>query len=421
MSDSATAGPLRRHVAAVVVGNALEFYDFLTYTFFAVYMGQAFFPSHNPTSSLLASLAAFGAGFVTRPIGGIVLGALGDRVGRRPAMFLSFSLMGTAIVGVALTPSYARIGIAAPILVIAFRLLQGFALGGEVGPSTAFLIEAAPPGRRGFYGSLQGASQYASTFAAGLAGSGLAFVLAPEALASWGWRVAFLFGALTVPFGLFIRASLPETLHAPAAARRTGGLIGDNLRVVICGLLMLASATIATYVILFLSTYAQATLHMAPLWAFGSTLTVGAVGTVFAALGGALSDRIGRRRPTMIATTVLLILITVPAFALLDHYRSGPVLLAVAAALTMVFTSGSSVIIMSIAESLPPAIRSAGASTIYAFAIAIFGGTTQFNVAWLTARTGDPIAPAYYMTAALLVGLAAMTLFRESAPARRGP
>jgi MFS family permease len=181
----------KRQIAAVVVGNALEFYDFLTYAFFAVHIGNAFFPSRNPSSSLLLSLATFGAGFLMRPVGGLVIGRMGDRVGRKPAMLLSFSCMGIAMSGLALTPSYASIGITAPILVIAFRLLQGFALGGEVGPTTAYLMESAPVGRRGLYASLQYSTQGLAVMTAGLIGVLLARVLDPEALDVWGWRVAF--------------------------------------------------------------------------------------------------------------------------------------------------------------------------------------------------------------------------------------
>src|SRR5436190_2526636 len=166
-----------RHVAAVVVGNALEFYDFLTYAFFAVYIGRTFFPANDPATSLLASLGTFGVGFVTRPIGAFVIGRMGDRLGRKPAMILSFSLMGIAITGLALTPSYATIGVAAPALVILFRMLQGFALGGEVGPTTAFLLEAAPPERRGFYTAFQAWTQDLSILASGLIGLGLSNVL----------------------------------------------------------------------------------------------------------------------------------------------------------------------------------------------------------------------------------------------------
>lgn len=420
--------PLKRHIAAVVVGNALEFYDFLTYAFFAVYIGQAFFPSANATSSLLLSLATFGAGFITRPIGGIVIGSLGDRIGRRPAMFLSFSLMGVAIVGVALTPPYAAIGFAAPLLVLFFRLLQGFALGGEVGPTTAFLIESPPPQNRGFYGTLQSASQYASTFAAGVVGTSLANILEPHALATWGWRAAFLIGALIIPFGLIVRRSLPETMHAvddaalapdaPSVHASLPALWRQHLGVAVLGLLMLASATISTYVILFLSTYAQTTLAMPPQWTFAATLTIGLCGVFSGPIGGALSDRIGRR-PVMIGSTLLMIAVTIPAFMLLDRLRTGPVLLAIAGGLTILFAAGGAVTIMTMSEALPQKIRSGATATIYALAIATFGGSAQFNVAWLTDRLGDPLAPAYYMTAALFVGLAAMILIRETAPARQ--
>lgn len=413
------ARPLKRHVAAVIVGNALEFYDFLTFTFFAVYIGQAFFPSSDPTTSLLASLAAFGAGFGTRPIGGVVIGAIGDRVGRKPAMVLSFSLMGVAIVGLALTPSYASIGIASPIIVVAFRLLQGFALGGEVGPTTAFLIEAPAPQLRGYYGSLQSASQYGAVFVAGLVATGLSLFLAPEALASWGWRAAFLVGAAIIPFGLLIRRSLPETMETTEAPPAPG-LIRKHARDAVLGLMLLAYATIATYTILFMTTYAMTTLGMTPQYAFGSNLVIGLCGAIFGPLGGKISDRIGRK-PMMIASALALGVLTIPAFLVLDHFRTATALLAVTGVLTMVFALGAGMTIVTTTELMPPRIRSGATATIYALSIAIFGGTAQFNVAWLTARTGDPLAPAYYMMAALVVGLIAMVLVRETAPAKGAP
>src|SRR5262249_41655028 len=189
-----------KHVAAVVVGNALEFYDFLTYAFFAVYIGRAFFPANDPTTSLLASLGTFAAGFVTRPIGGIVIGRMGDRYGRKPA--LSFSLMGIAITGLALTPPYGMIGVAAPAFVLLFRMVQGFALGGEVGPTTAFLLEAAPPERRGFYTAFQAWTQELAILVSGLVGLALSSVLNDKQLQDFGWRLAFILGATIVPFGL---------------------------------------------------------------------------------------------------------------------------------------------------------------------------------------------------------------------------
>src|SRR5262245_15840487 len=202
-----------RHVMAVFVGNGLEFYDFLTFSYFAVYIARTFYPSESPGTGLLATLATFGAGFLTRPIGAIVIGGLGDRIGRKPAMLVSFSLMGIAITGLALTPPYESIGIAAPALVVLFRLLQGFALGGEVGPTTAFMAEAAPPRRRGLYLSMQYVTQDCAVFVAGAIGATLAALLTEQQLQVWGWRVAMLLGAVIVPFGLMLRRTLPETLH----------------------------------------------------------------------------------------------------------------------------------------------------------------------------------------------------------------
>jgi len=203
----------RGQITAAVIGNALEFYDFTVYTVFAVDIGKAFFPTHDPFGSLMLSLATFGVGFITRPIGALVIGALADRVGRRPAMLLTFALMGVAIIGLASTPGYASIGIAAPILAVLFRMVQGFALGGELGPVMAFLIEASPPGRRGYVGSWQSASQSIASLVGGAVGALLAWKLSQHNVELYGWRVAFWVGALVLPFGLLIRRALPETLH----------------------------------------------------------------------------------------------------------------------------------------------------------------------------------------------------------------
>src|SRR5579859_6121341 len=181
-NDSIPPYPPLKQVLAVVAGNGLEYYDFVTYAFFASQIGRAFFPSDTPGTSLLASLATFGAGFLTRPLGALVIGRLGDRLGRKPAMLLSFSLIGVGVIGLPLVPSYASIGVLAPLLAIGFRLLQGFALGGEVGPSTAFLMEAAPPMRRGLYVTLHATSADFAVCIAGLIGLGLASVLDASAL-----------------------------------------------------------------------------------------------------------------------------------------------------------------------------------------------------------------------------------------------
>src|SRR5580700_1163578 len=189
--DTPRALPIRQ-LAAVVAGNALQFYDFLTYSFFSIQIGHTFFPQQSGDTRLLLAVLVFGVGFLTRPLGAFVIGRWGDRVGRKPAMVLSFALMGIAITGLALTPSYTAIGMAAPILFVFFRLVQGFALGGEVGPTTAYLLEAAPPLKRGFYASLQFGTQDLSVLFAGIVGYVLANTLSPAALGDWGWRIAFL-------------------------------------------------------------------------------------------------------------------------------------------------------------------------------------------------------------------------------------
>jgi len=406
-----------RHVAAVALGNALEFYDFLTFSFFAVPIGHVFFPSTNATNSLLGSLVTFMVGFLTRPLGGIVIGMLGDRVGRRPAMLLSFGLMGVGIVGLALTPSYAAIGIAAPVMVVVFRMIQGFALGGEVGPSTAFLVEAAPPERRGFYVSLQYATQDAAILVAGLVGVVLSNLMDDAMLEAWGWRLAFLLGAAVVPFGLAMRRSLPETLHAPAATEtpKSGGT--SVRRIVLLGFFMLTATTISAYVIDYLTTYAIHTLAMPTNVAFGATVVAGLCGVIFEPLAGWLSDRVGRRR-LMLPSIATVIVIVVPVFMALARWRSAEALYAGTAVLGICQSLGVTPALVSLTESLPRRIRSGALATIYALAIGVFGGSAQAVVTELIDLTGSPIAPAWYMMGALSLGIVAMAMMPETAPAR---
>ena len=422
MTNTANVTPPRkRHVFAIVAGNALEFYDFLTFSYFSIYIGHAFFPSHDPMLSLLASLATFGVGFATRPIGAVVIGSWGDRRGRKPAMVFCFALMGLVILGLALTPDYASIGVAAPIIVVSLRLIQGFALGGAVGPTTAILIEAAPENRRGFYGALQAGSQFASTFFAGLIGYVLTIAMAPNAFAAYGWRIAMLIGTLVVPVGLLLMRDMPETIHVHVEGepdRRA--LIKSNMRVMVLGLVILATATIGVYELLFLPTYAMQILNMSPQSTFGATMVVGLAGALLAPFTGLASDLYGRK-PVIISLAVLTLLLIVPGFMVLDHFRSAAALLGVALVLSACHASGGAVAIMAIPEAMPPAVRSGANATVYALAIAIFGGTAQFNIAWLIRHTGDPLAPAYYWCAFAVVGVIAMALFPESAPVKVSP
>ncbi len=405
-------------MAAVAAGNALEFYDFLIYSTFAIYIGAAYFPVHSPVASLLLSLATFGIGFVTRPIGSIVLGRLGDRVGRKPAMLISFGLMAVGLMAIAATPAYVRIGPAAPIIVVLARLIQGFALGGELGPSTAFLIESAPRHRRGLIGAMQSASQAVAALSAATVALGLSLLLSRHDLAAWGWRLAFLVGLLIVPFGLVVRRSLAETApHLRPSPPPASAPAAFPWHLVLVSTALLASGTIQTYVGLYMTTYAMDTLRLPPHTAFGVGVVGGICGLVFAPLGGLLSDRLGRRA-VMIPAACLCAALTLPAYGLVIARPTALTLYAAVAAIAVPGALAGGPLLVAITESFPPAMRCLAVGTIYAVAIMLFGGTTQFIVAALVHITHQPMAPAYYRLAAAIVGIAAMACLPESAPAK---
>jgi MFS family permease len=402
----------RSQIAAVTAGNALEFYDFVTYAFFATQIGRVLFPG-DTSSKLLLSLATFGVGFLTRPLGGLIIGRMADRRGRKPAMILSFAMMGIAMTGLALTPSYAAVGMVAPILAILFRLLQGFALGGEVGPNIAFLMEAAPPNRRGFYISLNFASSDFAVLVAGLVGLGLASILTASQLESWGWRVAFLVGAAIVPFGLRLRRTLVETLPTEAEAEFTAEpMTKPIVFLASAGLLIIAGGTISNYTLEYLTTYAQATLHMAVPTAFAATVVLGLIGVVGDLASGALADRFGPKR-VLIVPWLLLIGSVIPVFHLLDQFRTPSALLASTAILTSFHILGSSPALLLFVQALPARVRAGATGIVYALAIAIFGGTTQLFETVLIRWTGNPIVPAWYMTGAVLAALTGALMLPE--------
>ena len=401
----------RSGVAAAVFGNMLEFYDFTVYAFFAVWIGKAFFPTQDPFSSLLLSVATFGVGFVTRPVGAAYIGAYADRAGRKPAMLLTIVLMAIGTLVVALTPGYATIGIAAPVIVVLARLVQGFALGGDVGPASAILIENAPAERRGLIGAWQIASQGASTLIAGLIGIALTSSLPVEAMQAWGWRAAFLIGLLVVPVGIVMRRAMPETLHPSPTdvptTRSVGRLFKEHGRTITLGVLVVMAGTITTYTSNYLTTYALTTLHMAPSIAIGATAVVGLSTLLGALLGGWLSDRFGRKALTAIPR-LLTIVIVYPVFLTMTLYPSPTVFYAMAATLSATNALGVGVVF--IAESFPKPIRAVGLAITYAIGISVFGGTTQFVVAWLIRITQDPRSPAWYVAATGIAGFIATLL-----------
>jgi len=393
----AVSAPIRpRHVAAAVVGNALEFYDFTTFALFATQIGLTFFPTHDKFLNLMLALATFGIGFIGRPVGAVVLGLIADRVGRKPALLLSFTLMGGGLIGLALVPSYAQIGIFAPILAVCCRLIQGFALGGEVGPTMAYLIEAAPAGRRGLYGSWQSASQSIATMAGAFVGVVLSMTLSAHDLTDWGWRVAFLIGALVLPFGLIVRGSLPETLHRHEdqleAHPETADLI-SHARPIILGMVMIMSFTTSTYVMGYMTTYAFQTLNMKSNIAFGASLVNGAA---------------------MLAPRILFLLATLPGFYLMVRFHNALTLYAATGVIAALSSLSTGAALISLTEAIRKEVRGVGVGVVYAVAVTLFGGATQPIIAWLTHSTHNAMAPAYYMAATSLIGIIAMANMRET-------
>ncbi|UMY18483.1 MFS transporter [Methylobacterium organophilum] len=410
----------RKAVAAVVLGNALEFYDFTLYAFFAKPIGETFFPSGDATHSLLASLALFGIGYVMRPIGGILIGAFADRAGRKPAMLITIALMAVGMLMLAACPGYAAIGAWAQGIVIAGRLIQGLALGGEVGPSTAYLLEAAPPAHRGFVASWQIASQGCAALFAGLLATALGLLFGEPAMAEWGWRLMFALGLAVVPIGLIIRSHLPETAGAeknPAAAPSTGAvvmrLLREHGRLLLLTFLIIAASTVSNAVGTNMPVYAGATLGLSGLVAGAVPIALGLASVAFPLLGGWIADRAGRR-PVMIWPRLLILVLSVPAFAWMVAAGNAGSVFTVTFLLSALSSINAAAIIVGIPESLPRAVRSAGLSIVYAFSVSIFGGSTNYVVNWLIAVTGDRLAPAYYLAAFSAIGTVAAILMPET-------
>jgi MFS transporter, MHS family, citrate/tricarballylate:H+ symporter len=272
--------------------------------------------------------------------------------------------------------------------------------------------------RRGLYVSLQNATQYVATLCAGLVGFVLASLLSPEALNQWGWRIAMLLGAAVVPFALRVRARLPETLHETRARPgRHRGPMGGLLWIAFLGLAMLASATVGTYTMNYMNTFANHTLGFPAAWAFAATIVSGSAAALGALLGGVLGDRFGRK-PVMIGSSLFLLACVVPSFATMVRFHTMTALLGGTAAMALGVGALAAAVVAGLTESMPVSLRAGGLGIVYALAISAFGGTAQFIVTWLIEVTGSPLAPAWYMTAAVVLGLMGMIAMPESSPKR---
>ena len=399
-------------VAAAVIGNALEWYDFLVFGFFTVIIARLFFPSDSQYASLLLTTATFGVGFFMRPVGGILLGIYADRRGRKAALLLVIALMTIAIAMIAFAPTYAAIGVGAPLIIVLARLLQGFSAGGEFASATAFLTESAPAQQRGFYGSWQMVGQGVAVLIGAILGTVLTRSLTPEALDGWGWRIPFLFGLIIGPLGLYIRRNLDETSaflqsnRSSAGQQGSGGVLLSHVKEMLACLGMVVSGTISFYVILiYIPTFARTLLHL-PLDQAFLAQSIG--------LACALSDHVGRK-PVMITALVLDLLVTYPLFSWVSASPSFGALLTMQIILCSLFGIFNGPISTALAEQFPTRVRSTALAISYNIAVMLFGGFAQFFVTWLIQATGTPIAPAYYLMFGAAVGLLAALYLKERA------
>ncbi|MGN3967170.1 MFS transporter [Burkholderia gladioli] len=420
-TQPAVNGPGRSAVIAAVIGNALEWYDFTVFSFMVVVIAELFFPSSSEYASLLLTTATFGVAFFMRPIGGIVLGLYADRAGRKAALSLVILLMTAGIFVIAAAPTYAAIGIGAPLLIVFGRLLQGFSAGGEFGSATAMLIEAAPRGRRGFYGSWQMSSQSAALLVGALVGTLVTHGLSSEALHAWGWRVPFLLGLLIGPIGYYLRRHLADSevfLASKASARRVtlGEVFAQHGREVLCGLGSVIALTVTIYVLIsYLPTFAVKQLKLPYAESFYAVIVGGLLLTVLTPLAGAWSDRIGRKTLSLWSLVATLALIY-PLFLWLDAAPSVGRLVLVQGLLAITLSGYYGPFGAMIAELFPAQVRSTGLSLAYNVAVMLFGGFGQFIVTWLIKATGTPLAPTYYVMAGLALSVIAVACMPRRAP-----
>jgi MHS family proline/betaine transporter-like MFS transporter len=404
---------IARLVVATSLGNALEWFDISVYAYFAVYISKAFFPTNDPTTSLLLTFGTFGLSFLARPIGGLMLGTYADRYGRKASLLISITMMTFGTLAVALMPSFATIGVLAPLLVITARLVQGFSAGGEFGSSTAFLVEHMP-GRRGFVASWQFASQALS----GLLGSGFGALLTsamdPADLQAWGWRIPFFFGVLIGPIGLYIRNNVEDATPPPAAKHdspvRTV-LAQQKFRVVLA-MGSLAIATAVNYMIIYMPTYVVKTLNLPPTVGFVAAFSANIAVAVLTPIAGISSDRIGRTTHVIAIGAVLLFAIF-PAFLLLTGKPTPAIIVMAIVAFGALKGLYLGPIAALMSELFPPATRATGLGLSYNIGVTIFGGMGPAIMTWLgTFAAIGELAPGYYLTAVCIFSLWALVTIR---------
>ncbi len=413
-----------KSVFRVVSGNFLEMYDFMIYGYYASAIAKTYFPSHNGFASLMLALSVFGAGFLMRPIGAIVLGAYIDQKGRRKGLILTLGLMAVGTACVALSPSYASIGLAAPIIVLIGRLLQGLSAGVELGGVSVYLSEIATPGKKGLFCAWQSGSQQVAVVFAATLGVVMHQLVSPEQMGAWGWRVPFLVGCCIVPFLFYFRRSLKETdefearKHRPAIGEMLASM-AQHWRLMLGGMGLVIMTTVSFYLITtYTPTYGKEVLKLSAVDALIVAACVGLSNLVWLPISGALSDRIGRR-PLMLFFSALAIVSAYPTIQWLAADPSFARLMMVELWLSFIYAGYNGTMVAALTEIMPIEVRTTGFSLAYSLATVI-GGFTPAISTYLIESTGNRAAPGIWMSVAGVCGLlATLALYRTQAARRQ--
>jgi len=415
---------LTRVIVAATIGNILEWFDFLVYGFFAATLAEVFFPTGNSTISLLITFGTFGLSYLVRPLGAVVIGTYTDRAGRKAGLTLSIALMMIGTTLMVVTPGYATIGLAAPVIIMIARLLQGFSVGGEFGSAVAFLVEHAGD-RKGFSASWQWSSTGIISVIVALFGLTLTTLLTHQQLLDWGWRIPYVFGLLVGPVGLYIRSRMVETPEFLGAVKPPSLPIGELLRRHPIAVLLAIGASIISnssyYLLLYIPTYAVKTLHLPAYTGFAATLLGGIMLAVFSVVAGHMSDKTARTR-IMLAMAWLFAIAAYPTFWLMVAYPSLATAMFAVGLLNLIKAGYSGVLPSLLAEQFPVASRAVGIAFSYSISVTIFGGFAPFVATWLIAATGDPLSPSFYLMATAVLSIIALhAIRRRSAHAGQAP
>jgi len=400
-------------------GNFLEQFDFFLFGFYATAISRAFFPSDNETTALLNTFGVFWLGALMRPIGAVVLGAYLDRIGRRQGLIVTLAIMASGTVLIAISPTYAQIGILAPLIVVIGRLLQGFSAGVELGGVSVYLFEIAKPGNKGFLTAFQSGSQQIAIVVAALIGFGLSEVLSPAVVTAWGWRIPFFIGCLIIPFIFVIRRSLEETPDFLARkAHPTAGEVWAsmvaNFRIILLGMMLVTMTTVTFYFItVYTPTFGKTVLKLSERDALLVTLFVAITNFIWLPIGGALSDRIGRK-PVLLGVSLLALVTAYPLLSWLVAAVTFEKLLLVELVLSFYFGMYNGAMVVSLSEIVPPHVRATGFSLAYSLAVALFGTFTPFASTWLIDHTHNRASPGYWlMAAAAMAVVATLVIYRD--------